>query len=229
MKTRLIYNRRLINVQKNNTVTTDIILTVQTEEQKKKSVYSEKHCAIRKTKSRHIIYWSNLPFCSGSVHLMHILFTFLHFPPVGLHEMWHTVQCIYVVWSKTIFFLWSLVFLGHYGDHSGKDRKVLSQQQAPAPLLPLADLQRRPGGHFEYFPHALLSLSGAFQVAKGANAVGHVPALLWFNWLLQNRGVGTESIHAIRFKTELLLLNDGRQNCVALFVRLMTYDVNAAH
>ncbi len=38
MKTRLIYNRRLINVQKNNTVTTDIILTVQTEEQKKKKV-----------------------------------------------------------------------------------------------------------------------------------------------------------------------------------------------
>ncbi len=160
---------------------------------------------------------------------MHILFTFLHLPPVSLHEMWHTVQCIYVVWSKTFFFEWSLVFPGRYGDHSGKDREVLSQQQAPAPLLPLADLQRRPGGHFKYFPHAVLSLSGAFQVAKGANAVGHVPALLRFNWLLQNRGDGTEPLHAIRFKTELLLLNDGRQNCPTMSVQLMTYDVNTTH
>ncbi len=89
-------------------------LQYKLKNKKKKSVYSEKHCAIRKTKSRHIIYWSNLPFCSASVHWMHILFTFLHFPSVGLHEMWHTVQCIYVVWSKTFFFFvefgisWSL-------------------------------------------------------------------------------------------------------------------------
>lgn len=133
---------------------------------------------------------------------MHILFTFLHFALVGLHEMWHTVQCIYVVWSKTDFVEFGISWSA--GRSFWKKTGKFLQQQAPAPLLPLADLQRRPGGHFEYFPHALLSLGRAFQVAEGANTVGHVSALLRFNRLLQNRWVGTESSHSIWFRTKLL-------------------------
>lgn len=60
-----------------------------------------------------------------------------------------------------------------------------SQQLAAAFLLRLADLQRRPGGHLEHFPHAVLGLGRALQIAKSTDSAGHVFAffrphrLLW--------------------------------------------------
>lgn len=64
---------------------------------------------------------------------------------------------------------------------------VCLQQQAFTVLLALACLQRRPGGHLEHLPHAVLGFGGALHVSEGTDAVGHVSALLWFDGLLQER------------------------------------------
>lgn len=158
------------------------------------------------------------------------IFFFFDFPPFPTCWFaWNvTYSPVYLcLFGQKKFVLWSLAFPGQRGEILlEKDRKVLLQQQAPVPLLPLADLQRRPGGHFEYFPHALLSLGWAFQVSKGANTVGHVSALLRFNRLLRNRWVGTESSHSIRFRTKILC-----ELCAALSAAkawLMTCNVNSA-
>lgn len=41
------------------------------------------------------------------------------------------------------------------------DFKGTLKQRAARPLLALAHLQRRSGGHLENFPHAVLALGGA--------------------------------------------------------------------
>ncbi len=50
---------------------------------------------------------------------------------------------------------------------------VWLQQQARVSLLALA-MQRRPGGHLEHLPHAVLAFGGALHVSEGTDAVGHV-------------------------------------------------------
>lgn len=63
---------------------------------------------------------------------------------------------------------------------------VRLQQQALVALLALAGLQRRPGGHLEHLPHAVLGLGGALHVSEGTDAVGHVAALLRLHRLLRD-------------------------------------------
>lgn len=69
-----------------------------------------------------------------------------------------------------------------------------SQQLAAAFLLRLADLQRRPGGHLEHLPHAVLGLSGALHVAEGRDPAGHVPALLRLHRLLSDEETNGEKV-----------------------------------
>lgn len=64
-------------------------------------------------------------------------------------------------------------------------QSVPSQQLAAPPVLALADLQGGSGGHLKHFPHAVLGLGRALQVAHSADPVGHVSALLRLYWLLQ--------------------------------------------
>lgn len=60
-----------------------------------------------------------------------------------------------------------------------------SQQRAAGSLLALADLQRRSGGHLKHFPHAVLGLGRALQVAKCTDPAGHVFAVLYLHRLLR--------------------------------------------
>lgn len=64
---------------------------------------------------------------------------------------------------------------------------VRLQQQAFVALLALPGLQRRPGGHLEHLPHAVLGFGRALHVSEGTDAVGHVSALLGFDGLLRDR------------------------------------------
>lgn len=83
-------------------------------------------------------------------------------------------------------FLFPLVLL------VGWASRAALQQRAARPLLALAHLQRRSGGHLEYFPHAVLGLGGALQVAEGADPAGHVAAFLALNGFL--RGVKSQVV-----------------------------------
>lgn len=61
---------------------------------------------------------------------------------------------------------------------------AILQHHTSVVLLAAADLQRRPGGHLEHFPHAVLGLGGTLHVAEGSDPRGHVPAFLRLNRLL---------------------------------------------
>lgn len=63
---------------------------------------------------------------------------------------------------------------------------VRLQQDAFVALLALPGLQRRPGGHLEHLPHAVLGFGRALHVSEGTDAVGHVSALLGFDGLLRD-------------------------------------------
>ena len=78
------------------------------------------------------------------------------------------------------------IYRGYRGGEGSYNRRdsPSSQQEASTPLLALAHLQRRPCGHLEDVTHAILGLGRALQVAEGADAVGHIPALLWLHRLL---------------------------------------------
>lgn len=70
---------------------------------------------------------------------------------------------------------------------------VRLQQQAFVALLALPGLQRRPGGHLEHLPHAVLGFGRALHVSEGTDAVGHVSALLGFDGLLRTEREATVS------------------------------------
>lgn len=61
---------------------------------------------------------------------------------------------------------------------------AILQHHTSVVLLAAADLQRRPGGHLEHFPHTILGLSRTLHVAEGSDPRGHVPTFLWLNRLL---------------------------------------------
>ncbi len=73
---------------------------------------------------------------------------------------------------------------------------VWLQQQVLVSLLALA-MQRRPGGHLEHLPHAVLAFGGAVHVSEGTDAVGHVAALFRLHRLLRDRrrGVTKAQLH----------------------------------
>lgn len=54
----------------------------------------------------------------------------------------------------------------------------ISQHRAPVPVLALAHLQRRSGGHLKHIPNAILGLGRALQVSKSVDPAGHVPPFL---------------------------------------------------
>lgn len=69
------------------------------------------------------------------------------------------------------------------GDGEGGEPWVSKNGAAP-PALILADLEASPSGHLKYLPHPILGLGRALKVAKGTDAIRHVPAFLRSNGLL---------------------------------------------
>lgn len=67
-------------------------------------------------------------------------------------------------------------------------RGEISEKWAAPPTLVLSDLKASPSGHFEHLPHPFFGLRRAFEVTKGTDAVGHIPAFLGSNWLLLHLG-----------------------------------------
>lgn len=103
-----------------------------------------------------------------------------------------TVQYKDGIWLKGQSFTWvSLPFV----PIDRLDFRAALQQRTARPLLALAHLQRRSGGHLENFPHAVLGLGGALQVSESADPAGHVAAFLCLDGFLRGQVTGGQQWH----------------------------------